>query len=133
MLLFQRTTLWPLNIYFAHPHGEISLPVPGASWARLEALLPFCVYFENLCEEEHNCSGEQSLATDTVGCLVQCKIAISTVEQWGRVEEMGGREEGEKKRGKEEPEVRKEVRGLSRYVAHLPPCGSLNKIGTRTP
>lgn len=59
------------------------------------------MYFENLCEEEHNCSGEQSLATDTVGCLVQCKIAISTVEQWGRVEEMGGREEGKKERGKE--------------------------------
>lgn len=52
-----------------------------------------------------NCSGEQSLATDTVGCLVQCKIAISTVEQWGRVEEMGGREEGEKKRGSRDRSV----------------------------
>lgn len=65
-------------------------------------LLPFCVYFENLCIEEHNCSGEESLATDTVGCLVQCKVAISIVEQWGRVEEMRRREEGEKEGGKED-------------------------------
>lgn len=54
------------------------------------------------CAEEHNCSGEQSLATDAVGCLVQCKVAISIVEQWGRVEEVRGREEGEKEGGKKD-------------------------------